>query len=105
MERLPNSLNVSFVESLYQDFLRDPKSVPADWRAYFEQLDGAGDFHPRSSLGPSFRPASIFNPLDGDRAPSQAEAQGAALQDRVSQLIRNYRVRGHIVACIDPLER
>ena len=32
------------------------------------------------------------------------EAEVAAIQNRVDQLIRNYRVRGHMIAAIDPLE-
>lgn len=29
------TLNSAYIEELYGDFLRDPDSVPADWRAYF----------------------------------------------------------------------
>ena len=35
-ERLPNTINLAFVEGLYLDYLKDPLSVPAEWRAYFE---------------------------------------------------------------------
>ena len=106
---VPGSLNLAFVEGLYDDFLRDPESIAPDWRAYFEKLgrptngrNGNG-WHP----GPSFRPPSLFNP----RAGRQAEGDGVAmpvaevanLQDRVDQLVRAYRVRGHMVAQINPL--
>jgi 2-oxoglutarate dehydrogenase E1 component len=41
--KLPNSVSLEFVESLYEDYLRDPTSVPADWRNYFQGLsDGNG---------------------------------------------------------------
>lgn len=111
----PNSLNLSFAESLYADYLREPESVPPDWRRYFEALlaDDGSVAQPR--LAPSFRPPSLFNPSGGDgrsgkdRRP-ESEGRGqvaevAALQDRVDQLIRAYRVRGHLVARLDPLER
>lgn len=29
------TLNSAYIEQLYSDYLRDPESVPADWRAYF----------------------------------------------------------------------
>ena len=59
---LPNSVSLEFVEALYADFLRDPQSVPADWRSYFQSLgDGNGSARSQTIL-PSFKPWSIFNP-------------------------------------------
>ena len=97
---LPGSGNLEFVERLYADFAGDPASVPAEWRAYFESLDN-GDRAGVTRLGPTFKPASIFSPAvvtggaDDERT--------ALLQHRVDRLIRAYRVRGHIVAKVDPL--
>ena len=62
---LPNATNLSFVESLYAEYLRDPAAVDPQWRRYFAALgDGAGA-GPGAGFGPSFRPASIFNPPTG----------------------------------------
>jgi 2-oxoglutarate dehydrogenase E1 component len=107
-EPSPDSINLPFVENLYADYSRDPDSVDPEWRAYFKKfLNGDGAI-PETRLGPSFRPASVFNPATGLRfngAATQAEAKVAKLQDRVNQLIRIYRIRGHIIARIDPLGR
>jgi 2-oxoglutarate dehydrogenase E1 component len=70
---LPYSLNLPFIEDLYDRYIRNPLSIPADWRAYFDD-----EFSPGHNLQ-------------------------SALQERVDQLIRNYRVRGHLVAQVDPL--
>lgn len=102
---LPDSVNLPFVEQLYVEFLRDPRSLPPAWRAYFEPLAGGDRFGAGSRLGPSFRPRSLFNPpspRDGNGA-ARAGAQAAVHQDRVDQLVRAYRVRGHIVAAVNPL--
>jgi 2-oxoglutarate dehydrogenase E1 component len=119
----PNPSNLAFVEGLLEEFLRDPEAVPPSWRRYFESLgaNGAG----RERLGPSFRAASLFNPPGaalrdahdgngmhpvaandgGSRASAGLRASDvAALQDRVDQLVRSYRVRGHMIAKIDPLD-
>ena len=37
-ERWPNDLSLPFVEDLYSEYLRNPESVPLDWRRYFEGL-------------------------------------------------------------------
>jgi len=102
----PSSLSLSFIEALYAQYLQDPHSVAPDWQRYFEeQTRGECGAH-QAAPGPSFRPWSVFNPPGGQGADSQAVRRKAAitaLQHRVDQLIRNYRVRGHRVARLDPL--
>ena len=96
-ESLPNSINLPFVERLYGDFKRDAASVPEHWQRYFATLDN-GDGVAEVKLGPSFRPPSLFRAGD-------SRSGVAGLQDRVDQLIRAYRMRGHRAARIDPLNR
>src|SRR5437867_13138051 len=68
-ELLPSASNLAFVEGLYEDYLRDPASVPPDWQRYLAGLgNGEIRFH-KPRFGPSFRPFSIFNP------PSASERQ------------------------------
>src|SRR4051812_20071637 len=98
--RLPNLVNVPFVEGLYEDYRRDPASVAQEWRTYFHQLDNGGETPSergsRSERTP-LRSSSV--PPDGIRR----QTRGFGAQDRVDQLIRVYRMRGHIIAQIDPL--
>jgi 2-oxoglutarate dehydrogenase E1 component len=91
---LPNLLNVPFVEGLYEDFRRNPASVSDAWRAYFRQLDNGEN---------PAREAGLNRP--GQRAVRGSPAQTSTRrsQDRVDQLIRVYRMRGHIIAQVDPL--
>lgn len=103
-----DSANLGFLEELYASYLRDPTSVSADWRRYFRRLGGNGNGHGAAAVpqfGPTFRPRSIFNPPNRGDSPSSSvrELEMALLQDRLDQLIRAYRVRGHLVANIDPL--
>ena len=118
----PQSL--AFAESLYTAFLHDPTSVSPEWRQYFEKLNEK----PPLKSAPSFRVTSIFEPRQPPPTNGMAPAASAetkprfesastpiianarsrpgripALQHRVDALIRNYRVRGHMIAAIDPL--
>lgn len=133
-EGSPSTLSLLFAEGLYTDYLRDPSSVPPDWRAYFDSLAQDGAFNKKPKLGPGFRAASVFNPpaSNGNNGHAATNGQnghaavsatngtnghvngnGAALasgvsdaavrQDRVDALVRAYRVRGHMIAKIDPL--
>ncbi len=97
-----NPSNLGFVEDLYAEYLRNPAAVPPLWQAYFAELPAGDPFGGGARLGPAFRPSSIFNPP----TPRNGHPAGVPVdvrQDRVDQLVRAYRVRGHIIAQIDPL--
>ena len=105
----PDVSSLPFVEDLYLDYLQDAASVPETWRRYFEAFPGNG-LGKRGALGPSFKASSLFNPPAGraastNGATSTTNAEAAALQQRADRLVRNYRVRGHIAADLDPLGR
>ncbi len=103
----PNSASLEFIESLYADYRRNPQSVSAEWRAWFEEQERKEGRPGPARLGPSFRPRSIFNPRSGNGSvvdhASRLLSEEVVLQDRVDQLIRAYRVRGHLIARLDPL--
>ncbi len=114
--REANALSLGYLESLYLAFLRDPQSVPAEWHSTLRTLAGTQGNVDASMprLEPRFKPQSIFHgnghQLIGNgeggavAAPSASdETATAQLQHRLDQLIRNYRVRGHIIARLDPL--
>jgi 2-oxoglutarate dehydrogenase E1 component len=99
-------LSGDYVEGMLEDYLRDPALVPSAWQQYFQQVTDGNGAGRNLRFGPSFRPRSIFNPTGGTRDEDTAQRQRldvAQLQDRVDQMIRAYRVRGHLVAKIDPL--
>jgi 2-oxoglutarate dehydrogenase E1 component len=95
-----NPDNLHFVEEIYQQWNKDPGSVAPEWKEYFRAQDMASNGVYQST--PSFRPASLF-------AAGQRRADGGGpeadiyKQERVDQLIRAYRVRGHRIARLDPL--
>jgi 2-oxoglutarate dehydrogenase E1 component len=110
-----SSHSLAFAEGLYADYVADPSSVSAEWRAYFDALPRPAGSNGHLQLGPSFPQRSVFAPrAAGPGAPARAsagpagaalerEAELAGLQSRVDLLIRSYRVRGHRAAQLDPL--
>ncbi len=120
------SLNIeslAFLEDAYADYLKDPASVTPDWREYFDDMRPTGHgealragapptFAQRSSLPGPDTHGSNGATANGEAAHGtnrhewngETASEGAeALQERVDQLVRDYRVRGHIVAQLDPL--
>jgi 2-oxoglutarate dehydrogenase E1 component len=104
-----NSQSLRFVDRLFADFVADPGSVPSDWREYFAGVPSdtatsapspiVQSLETRSAI--AARPARISQ----DGRAKTADRELASRQERVDQLIRNFRVRGHIMADIDPLDR
>jgi len=99
--------NLDYVEGLFESWLDDPASVPAEWRDYFAALpqveggNGADVSHEeivQQFKGlPKRRPAANIQILSGHNASHEAK------QVSVVQLISSYRVRGHQHANLDPL--
>jgi 2-oxoglutarate dehydrogenase E1 component len=105
-----NLLSGAFIESLYEDFQRDPQTVPDQWREYFTARDGNGRVAPPATDDEA-EPAPPAETEYPDHAAAQGHAPqessrvkpSAVLQDRVDQMVRAYRVRGHMLAQLDPL--
>jgi 2-oxoglutarate dehydrogenase E1 component len=98
--------NLAFVEELYENFLHDSNSISSDWQTYFSGMTNGETKTLEPQIGPSFKPHSIFNPpaiADGRVTQRPMDCDTAALQDRITLLIRLYRVLGHRIARVDPL--
>ncbi len=99
--------NAAFIESFYEDFLRDPDSVTnPHWRAYFEQLaqsqgEAVRDV-PHRPIQASFARYALEQ-VGGAQATRSISPEGASRQAAVLRLINAYRVRGHQAAQLDPL--
>jgi 2-oxoglutarate dehydrogenase E1 component len=96
----PDQLNIdglAFAEELLERYQADPASVDPSWQAYFQGL-GINGQSTHVQVGPSFSSSSIFNPPQ-----TNSSVADAFKQERVDQLIRAYRVRGHRIAKLDPL--
>jgi len=99
-----NTLSLEYLERLYAEYVEHPARVPPDWRGYFDELRG-GDGQPgRAQRAPSFKPPSIFNPpADGAGSRGREDLDTARRQECVDRLIPEYRVRGQMIAQVDPL--
>jgi 2-oxoglutarate dehydrogenase E1 component len=99
--------NAPFVEQLYEQWLEDPRSVPAQWQDYFERLQLLP-----APAGKSVRDvahAPVVEAFAQRAKQGPARAAGAPSLDRrqvsVIQLVAEYRFRGCLVADLDPLKR
>jgi 2-oxoglutarate dehydrogenase E1 component len=114
--------NAAFVEGLYAQYLSNPDAIDGTWRAFFDALGEEGLKPAQIGQGPSWRPNSGHQPEPNElvsaltghwaetgSAPVAAPAAGPAHAEgqasiRAFQLIRAYRMIGHLEARLDPLE-
>ena len=111
----------AFIESLYSRFRDDPAGVNEDWQRFFAGLEnGAAQAH---ALGPSWARSDwprqpeddlVSALVPGHAPPAPAKKPGVGVSDtdvraatldsiRALMMIRAYRVRGHLMAVLDPL--
>ncbi|MBL7702720.1 MAG: 2-oxoglutarate dehydrogenase E1 component [Ferruginibacter sp.] len=87
----------SYIEGLYQDFVKDPNSVDVEMRKFFEGFDFAVSNNSVSTNGTSISlsaaAANASTPLSTNLNKEFA----------VFRLIRAYRKRGHLVAKTNPI--
>jgi len=81
----------SFIENLYQDFVKDPASVDPDFRKFFEGFDFA------ISSGAAGAAVSASTPV------AEADAKDWMREIRVYRLILGYRNKGHLLAKTNPI--
>ncbi|WP_346949019.1 2-oxoglutarate dehydrogenase E1 component [Dyella sp.] len=93
--------NADYVEQLYESWLADPASVPAEWNQYFGTFKGreSGDVPHSAAIArieaaQKQRAVGVAAPVDDEHARKQAA---------VLRILTAYRSRGHLAADLDPL--
>ena len=124
--------NAEYVEQLYARYADNPGAVDESWQAFFRSLGDAPTDAKAEAAGPSWaradwppQPADdLTAALDG-QWPAEPEAAGKKIKDKAAErgvtldesqvraavldsvralmIIRAYRIRGHLIADLDPL--
>ena len=107
--------NSEYIKEFYADYISDPSSLPESWRKFFEGLSDDQNLVYEDLNGPSWspekkikRPSDIsLNEKHKDETSSKLNLQSVkqASKDsvRAIMLIRAFRIRGHLIANLDPL--
>ena len=107
-----NSSNASYVAEIFFKYKEDPSSVDSNWSNFFENLQEdeisvLGDFG-----GPAWkaRPTNVVDDISFDKViRSSANIDFNSFRTstldsiRALRLIRAYRINGHLIANLDPL--
>ena len=124
--------NSSYIEKLYAKYVENPASIPDSWRQFFEGLGDQKD-NIIENQGPSWAPSNIkyisngnldvyekYLPknLNGNSIKEKIVEKNRTLSSdekfdverstidsvRAIMMIRAYRIRGHLIADLDPLQ-
>ena len=122
-----SGVNAEYISHLYAQYQKSPSLVDASWRTFFEDLSDSEltvlrEMHGASwtpsenrmdgrGFGANAQPQQVAQPMMQAQpfVPFQAPSAGTDIQSAVKdsiraiQLIRAYRVRGHLEADLDPL--
>jgi len=106
--------NAEFINEFYADYIADPSSLPESWRKFFDGLSENEKLIYENIKGPSWSPQKKFKnikitkDLEKDKKTNtdiNSDIIKQATKDsvRAIMLIRAYRIRGHLIASLDPL--
>ena len=108
-------VNSEFINEFYADYISDPKSLPKGWKNFFDGLSEDEKLVFDNLNGPTWSPEKKFKKLEEaieDRKELIEESVNTDLKSakqaskdsvRAIMLIRAYRIRGHLIANLDPL--
>ena len=117
------SSNSSFIEELYLKYINNPENVPQSWREFFAGLNEDQKIIETEIQGPSWSPkknniSKIINKAkvspegdfikkgllsNGDLVTKDGFEKEKRQSIKAIALIRAYRIRGHLIANLDPL--
>ena len=107
------SNNSSFIEEFYSDYISNPDKLPEGWKSFFDGLKDNEATVLGNIKGPSWAPKKKEKPLIGTKKEKKEitdDSKNIVLTEqstkdsvRAIMLIRAYRIRGHLIANLDPL--
>ena len=107
--------NSEFINQFYSDYLSDPKSLPDSWKKFFDGLSEDEKLILDDLSGPSWSPEkkikkinlqtnllkeNLVNYNDIELSSVKQASQDSV---RAIMLIRAFRIRGHLISNLDPL--
>ena len=108
-----NSANAPYVAELYFKYTQNPKSIDESWKSFFSSLNEDEISIIADFGGPEWkkRDTNVINDISFDkviRASSEVDFNSFKTSTldsiRALRLIRAYRINGHLIANLDPLE-
>tara|TARA_Y100001970_G_scaffold101938_1_gene128039 strand:- start:6251 stop:9121 length:2871 start_codon:yes stop_codon:yes gene_type:complete len=105
-----NKANSAFIEEMYLKYIEKDPNLPLSWKNYFDDLNEDLNSVAREIKGPTWSPKKVI--IDQSKilkkskyAPSYNETLEKEKIDSIKAiaLIRAYRIRGHLIANLDPL--
>ena len=93
--------NSAFIEHMYIKYVNNDPSIPESWKKYFQELNEDASAIIKDINGPSWS-KKIDNDNKDNSKLEDIEKQKVDSVKAIA-LIRAYRIRGHLIANLDPL--
>ena len=104
-----NKSNSAFIEEMYIKYIEKDPNLPKSWREYFTDLNDDIESIIKEVEGPSWAQRKkvnldkITNELAGQNQNISTSQSSITQSIKAIALIRAYRIRGHLIANLDPL--
>ncbi len=114
-----HGINSSFVDEIYLQYLKNPSAIPQSWVEFFDGLGEDKEVVKKEILGPTwsrkknniskqnFIEKNLVKdkqqPTNGESVSQENSEVQKSQSVKAIALIRAYRIRGHLIANLDPL--
>ena len=109
-----SGVNSEFINQFYSDYLTDPNSLPNGWKKFFDGLSENEKLILNDLNGPSWSPEKRIKQIKDisykkENIQQTSEVDLSSVKEaskdsvRAIMLIRAFRIRGHLIANLDPL--
>src|SRR6056300_134160 len=95
--------NSAFLEQMYLKYINKDLDLPSSWKNYFDDLGDELDLVVNEIKGPSWAPIKKQINIIEKKTTSENNLQNNIDSIKAVELIRAYRLRGHLLARLDPL--
>ena len=110
--------NSTFIEEMYLKYVKNPNDIPQSWKSFFDNLGEDHKAIQNEIRGPSWSPvkknistrvSERYSSFSEDKLSNNNLVSSNNYEKQKEQsvkaiaLIRAYRIRGHLIANLDPL--
>ena len=96
-----SKINSSFIEQMYLRYINKDTSLPESWKSYFLDLNEDLNSVIKEIEGPSWSKKRLLDSSQDIGIDSLEQQKVDSI--KAIALIRSYRIRGHLIANLDPL--
>lgn len=100
-----NAVSLSYIEKLYEEYIKCPESIEPTWKFFFQGYDFANkNYNKNYKINSNIINNNSKSNLENSIQTLKEHLNNIKKESKVINLINNYRINGHLYSKINPIE-